>query len=299
MTPSSDLPSSALAPMPFRQLLDHAWRLARRHFKTLFLPVALPLAVLQLALMLFQMTSMKNAFSSMASDPAAVFGMFAAMIPILFLQMVVATVVYGAQSAAAIDATAGQPVSLAQGFRFSVRPGVFFTSWLGGLAFLVGLVLCFLPGLYVISVLAFLMPVMRREGRRFFSAFSRCWELAHHNPKGDFLSLPVVKAFVLLAVGYAFTAAISLVVQLPFLIVQQVVIFRKVASGADPTSLMFEGPAQWLQMPGAFVGSLAQTAAALYLAFGLALLYDDLQRRSEGGDLEAAIDSLSPPEAMS
>lgn len=291
--------STPLGPMPFRQLLDQAWRLARRHFKSLFWPVALPLAILQLALMLMQLGSMKSAFSAMASDPSAFFTMLAALIPMFALQILVATVVYGAQATAAVDTTAGGPSSLAQGFRFSVRPGVVLTFMLAGVAFFVGLFLCILPGLYLLSVLAFLTPVMRREGRRFFGAFSRCWELAHHNPKGDFLSLPVVKAFVLLAVGYAFTTAISLVVQLPFIILQQVMVFRQMASGVDPTSLMFEGPAKWLQLPGAFVGSLAQTAAALYLSFGLALLYDDLKRRSEGGDLEAAINSLSPPEGAS
>ena len=57
---------------------------------------------------------------------------------------------------------------------------------------------------------------------------------------------------------------------------------------------MLEGPAQWLQLPGALVGGMAQTAVALYISFGVALLYTDLRRRSEGSDLEAAIDALAP-----
>lgn len=291
--------ASSMGPMPFRQLLDEAWRLARRHWKALFLPVALPLAVFQIGLMLVQMTSMKGAFSKLNTDPTAVFAMFGSLVPILLLQMVVATIAYGALSVAAIDVTAGRPASLGQGLRFAALPAVFLTLWLGGVGFGVGLLFCILPGLYLISVLAFLMPVMRLEGRRFFDAYSRCWELAHFNPRGDFLSLPAVKAFVLLAVGYAFAAAISLVVQLPFMIAQQFMIFRQAASGADPASLMFEGPAMWLQMPGALVGSLAQSAAALYLSCGLGLLYRDLLRRSEGGDLEAAIHQLAPPEVPS
>ncbi len=52
-------------------------------------------------------------------------------------------------------------------------------------------------------------------------------------------------------------------------------------------------PLLWLQVPAQVLGSMSRVAVSLYVSFAIVLLFLDVRRRREGGDLEAALDALS------
>jgi hypothetical protein len=161
------------------------------------------------------------------------------------------------------------------------------------LAFFLGLIFCVLPGLYAGIVFGLTIPVMVEERLFGVSALARSSELLRHNPRRDVGDDPRLKLFVLSLVGVLLAYALSVVVQAPFLVAQQVLLFRGIAAGqrADPNALAAQ--MYWLQVPTAILGALAQVATQLYVSFGVALLFFDIKGRKEGADLEAALDELT------
>jgi hypothetical protein len=88
---------------------------------------------------------------------------------------------------------------------------------------------------------------------------------------------------------------VGLFVGLPVMVIQQLLMWRGVAAGEPPDPAALVQKMMWIQVPANVLGSLANTAVAVYMAFGLTLLYFDLRGRREGQDLEAAIDDLAGP----
>jgi hypothetical protein len=200
----------------------------------------------------------------------------------------------GALMVAAVDATAGRPISMKRAWLMMVSPRVLGTVILGWLAAMVGFVLCVLPGIYVTLVLCLVLPVIVDEGLTGAGALVRSKALMEYNPQRDVGSDPRLKAFLILLAGALLGYALNFVVQVPAMVVQQVVVLRGVASGqrTDPASLM--ASLLWLQVPTSMIAMMAQTAVRLYVSFCIALLFVDVRRRKEGVDLEGAIASLSP-----
>jgi hypothetical protein len=279
-------------PLPFRILLDDAARRARRSFVAIYPSVAVPVAAAQLAMVVVQLRWMQGMFGTPQVDPARMFSGVAQFGCAFLVFMVLNGLAYGAMGAAAVAAAAGRPVAMGQWWRFIVRPKVLVTMLGMGLAVWVGMICCLAPGLWLLMLLGFALPVMVEEDLVLGAAWRRSVELARYNPQRQLTTSPMFKVFVFLVVGLALSWAISLTVQMPFLAAQEVLMIREVAGGTDPAAAATSARWLWLQAPSAVLGSLAQTAVALYLSFGMALLYFDVRQRREGGDLEAALDEV-------
>jgi len=285
--------TGVLETLPFRVLIDEAMTLTRRHFRAIFPSVALPVLLGTVALTVAQARWMAG-MSRLGAAPAfpAVVGSFALFMLGVAAFVAIKMVAYGAMMAGTVDVVAARPLSMGSCWGFMARPRVIGTIVLGTVATVVAFLFCFFPAIYVGLLLAYTLPVMRDEGSFGVEALRRSGAIARFNPRREWSSSSMLKTFLMFVVGGLISYAVSFMVQLPFVIAQQVVIFKDAASGeaADPAVLMES--LLWLQVPGAILGSLAEVAVTLYLSFGLTLLYFDLRRRKEGGDLEAAVAAL-------
>jgi hypothetical protein len=282
-------------PIPFRLLIDEAVKWTRRHFRAMYLPVAVPMAIINGLVPVAQVLWFNTALYGEAPDPARMIVGASAFMGVALLAGVVWGLGYGALLVGATDALQGQPVSMKRGWLFMVRPRVFGTSLLVGLCVVVGCVFCLLPGLFLALLFSMIVPVMAAEGRFGMDAVTRGAQLVLYNPRGDIGRSPLLKVFLIFVLGYLLSAAVGMAVQLPFIVAQQILVFRSAAEGStDPSQVM--ATATWLQVPGNMLNALATTAVQIYMAFALVLFYFDLRRRQEGGDLEAAIQEMRGPE---
>jgi hypothetical protein len=288
-------PAPPRAPVPFTQILDDALKLSRRHLKSILLPVAVPVAISAGLLPIAQgvMYSGMPMGQGSVLNPAVLMGAGALFLAALLLLMVVQYVASVAVMVAACDVVAGRPVSMSRAWRFPLRLATMGTSFLAGLIYVVGFLLCCLPGLYVMLVLSFIVPVMVLESTFGPDALRRSNALASYNPTGAFTADPRVKVFVVIVVSALVGMALSFVVQFPMMIVQQLFMFHEMSSGGDKNLGLMMARVSWLQVPAQMVGAAVQLLTRLYMAFGLALLYFDARNRKEGTDLEAAIADLS------
>jgi hypothetical protein len=289
-------------PIPFRVLLDEAMRHTRRHFGKIYLPVAIPLAVLTAAVV-FAQSQWIGGFTT-GANPSAVFsgaGCLATVISGLGA-LVLQFLSYGVLMAAAADGATGKPIDMGQKWGFILQPAVIGTLVLSFLAVLAGLIFLVIPGIYIGLMLSFVVPVMVLEGPRGSAAMQRSWELARYNPSGRLSMSPALKVFLLYLVAAVIGWLVGTIIQLPFTLFWGVTVFRQASKGAtvDPQALMEH--IKWMQLPTAILSSLASTAVRLYSSFGVVLLYLDVLRRKEGSDLAAAIDARfggTPPPSMS
>jgi hypothetical protein len=279
--------------MPFRLLLDEGIRQARRHFRAIYPSVAIPVAVIGVAVAVAQALW----YSRAAADLSALRSPFGSP-EVLLLTLVYAAllaVAYSAMQVAAVDAIAGRPIDMRRAWRFTLQGRVLGTLFLWYAATLLSVLCCCLPALYVVPLLAFVPPVMVDEGRFGLQAFSRSAELVRHNPGRELFEHPMVKVFLLILVGVILSYMVGLLVSLPFQIPMYVDIFRKAVAGEDPTQALATW--MWLQVPAQLLNVLASTAVYLYLCFGTALLFSDTRARKEGSDLRSEIDVVFPPPA--
>jgi hypothetical protein len=288
-------------PLPLRLLLDEAMRQVRRHFRTIYLPVAIPLALFS-SLMPFTQSLWMGGLSA-ARDPTpemlAGLAVFVLVALLFFLFYILAN---GAMVVGAVEALAGREVSMSRAWKTLLRPKVFGTLVLTWVFTVAGFACCLLPGVFLMLRYAFVVPVMVEEGRFGWSALGRSVELTRHNPRNQLGTDPRVHVFLILFVGFLIAYAAAFVVQTPLIFVQQLLIMRAVAEGRrmDPAELM--ASMTWIQVPAQVLGTLAQTAVQLYVSFALGRLFFDVRRRREGGDLEAAVlalerrAGLAPPE---
>ena len=278
-------------PMPFRFLLDEAIRQARRHFRAIYPSVAIPIAVVAMAVAAAQALW----FSRVAADLGTMRSPFWSP-QVLLLTLVYAAllaIAYSAMQVAAVDAIAGRPIDMKRAWRFTLQGRVLGTLFLWYAATLVSLTCCCLPALYVVPLFSLVPPAMVEEGRFGVQALSRSAELTRHNPSRVFFEHPLVKVFLLILVGVLLSYLLGLLVSLPFQIPMYVDMFRKAAAGED----MVQGMPTWLwlQVPAQLLNALASTAVYLYLCFGTALLFFDTRGRKEGSDLRSEIDVVFPP----
>lgn len=281
-------------PLPFRLLLDEAVRQTRRHFGRIYPAVAIPLAFLAGLVPLSQWLLFRAHATSAGSgpSPASTVPGVAALGLVMVAWMTVYFVGYGVLLGAAVDALAQREVLMGRTWLFMLRPRAFGTLLLAAVTTGLGFVLCIVPGIYLGLLFSFTVPVMADEGLFGIGAMRRSAQLARHNPQRGLDADPRFKVFIILFVGTLLGYVVSLTVQLPMMIVQQVMMFRDIAGGQrmDPAVMMAR--MTWLQVPSQVFSMLANTAVHLYACFGLALLYVDVKRRKEGVDLEAAVARL-------
>jgi hypothetical protein len=281
-------------PLALQLILEEATKQARRHFRAIYLPVAIPVSIASGALPFAQSAFYKNTgFGSSRPPDISVLlpslGLF--LLSVMFFVLVYG-LGHGALLVAAVDALAGRPISMKRAWLTMISPRVLGTLLLSWLAAAAGFICCVLPGIYVTLLLCLVVPVVVDEGLAGSRALGRSRELMEYNPRRDFGSDPRLKAFLILLTGLLLGYVLSFVVQLPAVVIQQVVVMRGVASGqrTDPASLM--ASLMWLHVPTSMIAVLAQTAVRLYVSFCIALLFLDARRRKEGADLEGAIASL-------
>jgi hypothetical protein len=281
-------------PLPLRVLIDEAIRQLRRNFSSLFPGVAIPLAFLSVPLT-FVYFKRFSTLSSFSSGNPAMPDVLVAMggIGLAFAGLMAAHyAAWGACILATMDAASGRPIDMTKSWLWVLRPRVFGTILLTMLCVLAGSLFCLVPGIYVAFLLSFVAPVMAEEGRYGVAALKRSAELLHFNMRLGLGDNPIVKAFLLAMVAWILASAVSMLVQMPFALAQQIFLIRRASEGEapDPAALL-EGMA-WFQLPGAALGSLANAALYLYVNLGLALLFLDVRRRREGADLDAALQEL-------
>lgn len=278
-------------PIHFRMLLDKAMNLTRRHFRRLFLPFALPIAVVTGVFSLGYTTFLQRITTAGASNPKDLFGgSFLFMGCSAVLLMIVLFFSYSALWAACAVAVSGRPLSIGDQWKFVFRPGVFGTLLLSVVAVLAGLVLFVAPGIYVALLLALIVPVMVIEGERGVEALRRSITLVRYNPKEAFLAAPIVKVFVLWLASIPISWGLSAPVQLPYSVLNVVLSFREAGAVGG-----FEGPLLWLMVPTQVLSALVGVIVQMYFAMGVALLYTDIRYRRSGLDLVSALDSIAAP----
>lgn len=277
--------------LPFRQLLDRAMVWVRRTARRLLLPFALVLgsysALLGLASVLYT-REMLQIGSGAPVRPAFTCGIFAAMLVLslgyLFFVAWMAAV--------AVDVVAGREPSIRGRVLFLLRPRSLWTLLVVGLLSGMAYMCCLLPALVVVPLLAFSLPVLVEEGRSGWDAVSRASRLARYNPSGQVLSHPMFKIFVFLGVSWLVSTGLSTAVQLPASLAQQWAMFRQLGEETATPAAETMMTVQWFQIPLSFVSGAITAAAGLYTGFGLALLFFDVRKRKEGGDIEAAMDRI-------
>ena len=276
--------------LPFRVLLDRAMVWTRRYLRSIALPLAVPLAVLNGLLGAVQAGVLQQTLDPESAGSAAATGLTCGMVVLTFAVAAVSYLIYSAVGAAAVDAVAGREVRPWRSLGFVVEPAVFGTLVLAGLLLGVSYLCCIVPILFVGPLLSLTVPAMVEEDRRGFAALGRSAELIRYNPQRRFLANPLTKAFVLLLVSFLISLLVALITTLPFQVAQQWMLFRDMGladEASPPAAWML-----WLQVPGAVVSSFVSIGVGLYAGFGLALLFFDLRKRKEGLDLEAAIAEL-------
>jgi hypothetical protein len=275
----------------FRFLVDHAVGLAKQHLRELLLPVALPVIAVSIVSGLLQIRwlTLLQGGDSTASELALGTGL-------LFLMLVLVlgafSLMYNALLVCSVDALAGRPVLLSRGLKKVLEPAIFGTTVVVGLVSFVSVLFCIFPALLVVPMVTFVVPAMIDEGKRGREAWRRSFELVWHNPTGRWVDSGLAQTLGFLIVGFLISSAASLAVQWPFIVMQQVLTFREVASGQMDAAEMIASTA-WLQIPLQILGGLVTAAMWLYWTFGVALLFRELRRRKEGQDLEQAIDELT------
>ncbi len=280
-------------PMPFRLLIDEAIRQARRHFRTVYLPVAIPIAMLATLIPVAQALWFPNLIKGQASA----LGMLPGIYLLLFIYLGIVMVAYMALQVGVVDALNGRAVDMKRAWAFAIHGRVLGTLVLWYMAIIASILCCCLPVLYVGPLLSFVAPVMVDEGRFGIDAIRRSAELAQHPMSPDFFDRPLFKVLLFLILGVILSYTLGLLVALPFQIPMWIRMFRDSASGADP--LQGISGFLWLQVPAQFLNVLVTTAVYVYTSFGIALLFYDARGRKEGVDLRSEIDEVfggPPPE---
>lgn len=283
-------------PLPFRRLIDKAGALTRQHFKTLFLPIALPLVVMQVVMAAIQVANLPRMGELMVDLSA---GDFAAVLPMLrtsCLTGLVVAAMFSLVNTAALSGTAnaaaGRPITLASHWGHALKPRVLATGLLFGFLVGFGYLFLILPGIILGTLWGFAVTVTVEDRLHGFAALARSYRLSGYNPQGTLTSSPRFKLFVLVIVGWVLSIAASLALQAPLQILQQIMTTRDAISAPEE---MFASDWFWLAVPNAALGALGGSAVLLYLSFGVSLLYRDVRQRREGSDLKAELDALDVP----
>jgi hypothetical protein len=275
-------------PIPFRVLLDEAMKLTRRHFGKMYLPVAIPLALLGALVVVLQVRFVQGVAGAGVANPFASGGC-AGYFGILFVWLALNGLSSAVLTSAAVDGASGRPVSMKARWGFILRPSTLGTLLLTIVTIAAGFCLLVFPGIYAGLRLSFLVPVMAAEGLKGTAAMGRSWNLVKYNPHKRFLDNTATKIFLLYLVAGLIAWLVSLLVQLPFTALRGVAAARSIAAGQAPGAA--SGVALWTEVPAQIVGQLVSTAVKIYSSFGIVLLYLDVVRRKEGTDLASAIDA--------
>jgi hypothetical protein len=291
--PAGPAGTAPAVPLPFTVLLDEAMRWTRRWLRTIYPPYAVPVAAITAGHAALQAVWLRPDVPSAAADPVQAIARSCSVALMALPIMLALMVLYWAAAAAAVDAVAGREVSFLRSLRFVLRPGVLGAQLLVLLCVVAAAAACLVPVLYVAPLLGLTLQAMASEGITGAAALRRSAELARHNPRGRWLTSPIVKILALTVVVAVISYLVALVVQLPVVIAQGVAAFRKIAAGEDARA--WQVSYLWLQVPLSCLAALVNSAVSIYSGFAHALLFFDLRARREGDDLRHAIADMTAP----
>ncbi|MEO1084764.1 MAG: hypothetical protein AAFY88_11030 [Acidobacteriota bacterium] len=279
----------ALEPVPFRLLIDRVVAVARPHFAAAFLATALPVAA---ASVLFAFLQHRMISGLATADPAMLFfaGGYVFSIFVLMLAFIAA---YSALAIAAAETFDGGEIHIGRAWRRLFVPRVLWTVFLWSVVGFVSVLLCIAPAVIVIPLLAFTLNVMVAEERYGLDALKRSAELVWSSPTGKPVDSVFVRVAAIFLVGWGVQSGVGLITQGPFVVLQQYYSLRDAAGGVGDSTAAF-GPL-WVQIGGQFFSAITTAVGWFYWAFAFPMLYYELRRRREGGDLRRAVDTLTNP----
>jgi hypothetical protein len=269
-------------PRAFPQLLDDAVVLARRRPFSVVWRIGAPLAAVNAGWAAITAWLTTGVYST--GDPTLLFGALGAMFAALPVFFVAQMVAYSTLAAAATSRALGEEMGLARSLRFVFRLRTLGTLALAAFLLVGSLFLLVFPFFVVSALLSFLYPVMIDEQRAGMDAVSRSSSLVWRNPRGLLQTWPLLLVMAIHTVFFAISTGLSLAVQAPFQVVQQLVTFRQALGGeaADPTELV---GMMWLQVPLGIVSTFTSLLAAWYLFHCLAVVFRDVRERREATTL--------------
>jgi hypothetical protein len=288
-------PAQPLDALPFAVLIDEAWRSTRAWARAILVPAAAVLAPGALALQVLiglwnlSIVSMEPG----RFEPSRFCGTMAVGMVAVLLVAIFYAAVYGCVMVTVVRVLGGEAPRLRSSARFYLQPKVWATDLLAWVLTALGFAACILPGLFLLAAWALRVPVMVREGRFGWDALARSWELLFHNPSGRLLRHPLLKVLLIFVLGAVLGYAVSMLVQMPAVVVNQAMMMRAMTRGqaVDPQAIV--RATLWLSIPAGVVAALAQLVVQLYIDFVTGAIYFDQVRRKEGTDLSAALDQLT------
>ncbi len=294
----SDRPNNAeFELLSMRRLLDASVPHARAALRSVFWPIALPVVTITTLGGIFQLRLLDRFMPHAQGEPDAstildLMSMSAQAVGVSMVMIAIMAISFAALSVAVMDLLAGRPADMARAWRMAFQPSMLWTVGLCVVLSTVSMLMCLVPALVVVPMLTLVLPLALAEDARGLEAVSRGVALVRGRATTSGHDRPWVRALVILLVALVIGQAFALVVQGPFMILQQIWLSRDLASGG--TTLSHE--VLWLQVPMGLLGGLVQVLAWIYAAFTLGLLYRDLARRVDGIDLDAAIQALEAGE---
>jgi hypothetical protein len=229
---------------PLSGVLDEAWRMYRAHARHL----------LAIAFVIYLVAAVIAALLGLIGVVGTLLGAIVEFFAAFLLQATLIKAVQDVRDGRA-DLTIGETVSAATPYIWAVAGA----SILAGIAITIGLILIIVPGLYLITIWAVIIPVIVIEGSGVFAAFGRSYNLVRGNGWHVFGTLVLV--FIILIVvdivlGLIFFAlpvllrnglstVISGTLIAPFLaLVVTLIYYRLVGAGNE------QGPADGGYQPG-------------------------------------------------
>jgi hypothetical protein len=179
---------------PLSGVLGEAWQMYKAHAKHL----------LAIAFVIYLAAAVIAALLALVGAVGAVLGFVVEIIAAFLLQ---ATLVKAVQDVrdGRVDLSIGETVSAATRYIWSV----FAASFLAGIAIAIGLALLIVPGLYLITIWAVIVPVIVLEGAGVFASFGRSYHLVRGrgwHVFGTLVLLFVILLVVQLILGLIFAA---------------------------------------------------------------------------------------------
>jgi len=274
-----------LRPMSLGEVLDKTFTLYREHFLLFVGITALPnlLGLLFNFGNLFFTRDLVGRASSPSSSDFPSFGLlggaFLGAIGGLILYFFVLGVAQAATVSAVSEIYLGRSITVRESFRrskgrvFAVLATLFMTTLLTIVAFVLGIILLFLPGFYVLCRLALAIPALIVENESPVAAIERSFELTR-----DWSS--VFQVFLLLALAFVIGASVGGILQIPTYIYM--------FTAGIPKFQMSIGVSAYAYIAGffakVFVGPIGLISASL--------MYYNLRVRKEGFDIQHLMTSL-------
>ena len=234
---------------PLSGVLNEAWRMYKTYAKHL----------LAIAFVIYLAAAVIAALLALAGGTFGV--ILGSLVEIVAAFLLQATLVKAVQDVrdGRVDMSIGETVRAATPYLGSVA----LASILAGIGIMIGLILIIVPGLYLITIWAVIVPVIVIEGSGVLASFGRSHQLVRGRGWHVFATLVLVYVILLvvnLVLGLIFTALphvlgaglssiISGTLIAPFLALVVTLVYYRLAGDSEPPPAPGEGYGEYQQMP--------------------------------------------------